>query len=115
MRASLSFAFGILLAIALPVPAAGAGVSVIADPHSRNQPTEYWVIRSETANAYNGRWQLLRSKFPGLAYGPQPIGRPASLRQGNYYIYPVCAGIGIWAEGRWPARHGDPAVRLKCP
>lgn len=113
MRAISLFAGVVLLAVA-PRPASAA-VTVVADPQSRTPPQFYWVIRSDTADDYAGRPQLLVRKMPQLGYGPHPIGRPASLRTGGYYIYPVCAGIGIWPEGRWPARNGDPAVRLKCP
>jgi hypothetical protein len=116
MRASPTFAFVILLAITLPPSAAHAAVQVIPDPRSRSQPERYWVIRSETADEYDGRPRgLLLSKFSRLAYGPWPISRPAPLRRGNYYIYPVCPGIGTWPEGRSPARSSDRSVMIKCP
>jgi hypothetical protein len=116
MRASSSFAFVILVATMLAPSAARGGVGVVADPQSRIQPQGYWVIRSQTADGFAGLpRQILLRKISDHGYGEYPIGRPATLPDGNYYIYPGCPRIGIWPEGRWRARNGDPPVRLKCP
>lgn len=116
MRASWSFALVILVAMALASPAAHAAVNVVADPQSRNRPQGYRVIRSDAADSFDVFPRQIRlKKISDHAYGEFRIGRPANLRTGGYYIYPVCPGIGIWPEGRWPARNGDPTVHLKCP
>ena len=101
----------VLLGLLLAPGALEAKVEV--ECNSPRRPETYWVVPQRAADAYASNLPLLRRKIPELGY-ELPMGEPANLPEGRYYLYPVCPNIGIYPQGKLVSS-SQTRVTIGCP